>query len=67
MERIKHIPTRRNNSSSSKLVTWGEYKKYRSRFSAPEEYITWYNNRIHGALDLEVGETPQEAFMRKPR
>lgn len=22
----------------------------------------WYNKRIHGALDLDIGETPEEAF-----
>jgi hypothetical protein len=29
--------------------------------------MKWYNNRIHGALNLEIGETPQEAFIRKLR
>ena len=29
--------------------------------------MDWYNNRLHGALDLENAETPNEAFIRKIR
>ena len=27
--------------------------------------MRWYNNRIHGSLRLDWGETPDEAFIRK--
>ena len=27
--------------------------------------MTWYNNRLHGALNVDWGETPDEAFVRK--
>jgi len=27
----------------------------------------WDNNRVHGALDMECFETPNEAFIRKMR
>ena len=27
----------------------------------------WYNKRVHGALDLEYFETPNDAFIRKMR
>jgi transposase InsO family protein len=66
---IKHIPSRRNNpQTNGKLERWGrEFKKHRDKFETAEAFKTWYNNRIHGALDLEIGETPQEAFIRKLR
>ena len=64
---IKHIPSRRNNpQTNGKLERWvQEYKKHRDKFASPEEFIEWYNNRLHGALDLENAETPNEAFLRK--
>ena len=37
------------------------------QFSLCTNQIQWYNSRIHGALNLEIGETPQEAFIRKLR
>ncbi len=30
-----------------------------------DEFVRWYNRRIHGALWLEIGENPEEAFIRK--
>ncbi len=44
-----------------------EYIKHRHRFSTAEEFKDWYNDRIHGSLMLEWGETPNEAFIRKMR
>jgi transposase InsO family protein len=66
---IKHIPSRRNNpQTNGKFERWiQEYKKHRHRFNSAEEFMDWYNNRIHGALDLEIGETPNEAFVRRLR
>ncbi|MFQ5621628.1 MAG: hypothetical protein ACE5FT_07375 [Candidatus Nanoarchaeia archaeon] len=66
---IKHIPSRRNNpQTNGKLERWvQEYKKHRDRFDSPQEFAKWYNNRLHGALWLEMGETPNEAFQRKLR
>ncbi len=66
---IKHIPSRRNNpQTNGKLERWfREYKRHRKRFETAEEFVKWYNRRIHGALDLEIGETPEEAFTRKLR
>ena len=29
------------------------------------EFIDWYNDLIHGALWIEIGETPKKAFERK--
>ena len=28
-------------------------------------FVEWYNNRIHGVLDLECGENPNDACIRK--
>lgn len=66
---IKHIPSRRRNpQTNGKIERWfQEYKKHRHRFTSAQEFASWYNRRIHGALLLEYGETPSEAFMRKQR
>ncbi len=66
---IKHIPSRRNNpQTNGKFERWiQEFKKHRHRFDSSKEFMDWYNDRIHGALDLEAGETPNEAFIRKMR
>lgn len=65
----KHIPSRRKNpQTNGKLERlWQEYNKHRWRFKTLKEWIDWYNNRLHGALNLEWGETPHEAFIRKRR
>lgn len=64
---IKHIPSRRNNpQTNGKIERWfQEYRRHRWRFESEYAFAEWYNNRIHGALDLECGETPNEAFVRK--
>jgi len=66
---IKHIPSRRNNpQTNGKIERWiQEYKRHRHRFTDAKEFMDWYNNRLHGALDLENAETPNEAFIRKLR
>lgn len=46
---------------------WYEYDRHRWRFSSLQEWINWYNHRLHGALKLEWAETPIEAFQRKLR
>ena len=66
---IQHIPSRRNNpQTNGKMERWfREYGKHRSRFESAQELMDWYNNRLHGALRLEWGERPCEAFVRKLR
>jgi putative transposase len=68
-KRINHVPSKRNNpQTNGKIERCGrEYKKHRDKFESAETFAAWYNNRIHGALNLEIGETPQEAFLRKLR
>ena len=61
---IKTITT--NTFISNNLTRWiREYKKRRNRVESAEQYKTWYNRRVHGALNLKIGETPQEAFIRR--
>ena len=64
---IKFIPSRkRNPQTNGKLERlWYEYDKHRFSFESIHDFISWYNNRIHGALWLEIGERPKEAFWRK--
>ena len=65
----KHIPSRVNNpQTNGKLERfWYEYDKHRWRFKSLNSFLDWYNNRLHGALKLVWGETPNEAFIRKRR
>ena len=66
---IRHIPSRRNNpQTNGKFERWiQEFKRHRHRFESSKDFMEWYNSRIHGALDLEIGETPDEAFIRRMR
>ena len=66
---IKHIPSRRKNPQTNGKIErwWQEYRKHRHRFLSADEFMNWYNNRIHGALELNHLETPSEAFIRKLR
>ena len=66
-EGIQHIPSRVNNpQTNGKLERhWLEYDRHRWRFKTLQQYMKWYNNRLHGALTLEWAETPHQAFIRK--
>jgi putative transposase len=61
---IKHIPSRVNNpQTNGKMERWfQEYKKHRNKFKSSEAFRKWFNNRIHGGLRYNRGETPQKAF-----
>jgi len=64
---INYIPSRRNNpQTNGKLERlWYEYDKHRWRFNSLQDFLNWYNNRIHGSLDCRNGEDPGQAFVRK--
>jgi len=66
-EGIIHIPSGRSNpQTNGKLERfWFEYDKHRWRFENIDEFLGWYNDRLHGGLWLEIGETPNEAVLRK--
>lgn len=63
----RHIPSRRSNpQTNGKLERfWYEYDKHRWRFDTMAHFLQWYNDRLHGSLWLEIGETPAEAVYRK--
>ena len=64
-----HIPLKRNNTQTNgKIERWfQEYRRHRWRFDSAYAFAEWYNNRVHGALDLEYFETPNDAFIGKMR
>jgi putative transposase len=64
---IRHIPSRRNNPQTNGKVErfWLEYDRHRWTFGSLDEFISWYNRRLHGALWLEIGECPDDAVWRK--
>ncbi len=65
----QHIPSRiKNPQTNGKLERfWQEYDKHRWKFKTLNEFLNWYNDRLHGALILEWAETPNQAFIRKRR
>jgi len=64
---ITYMPSRRNNpQTNGKLERfWLEYDRHRFRFDTVDEFVDWYNHRLHGALWMDVGENPNEAVIRK--
>ncbi len=63
-KKINHITS--SDVQTGKLKRWIRvYKRYRKKFSTTEQFVSWYNKRPHGALDLEKGVTPEEAFISK--
>jgi len=63
LQGMQHIPSRvKNPQTNGKLERWHqEYEKHRPRFTNLNDFIMWYNDRIHG----ELRTTPNKAFQRK--
>jgi putative transposase len=61
--RIKHP------QSNGKIEKWFDiYVRHRNAFKTKEEFLYWYNEvRPHRALNFDILETPQQAFLRKMR
>lgn len=59
---IKHIPSKRNHpQTNGKNERWFRtYEENRAKFKSFEEFIKWYNNRIHLGLSRIEGITPKE-------
>ncbi len=63
LQGIKHIPSRvKNPQTNGKLERWHqEYERHRASFKTLNEFILWYNDRIHG----ELRTRPNRAFVNK--
>ena len=68
-ENIQHIPSRRNHpQTNGKKERWFRtYNENRLKFKSFNDFITWYNNRIHLGLSRTEGITPNEAVLHKLR
>jgi len=66
-EGIKHIPSRRNHpQTNGKEERWFRtYEENRNKFKSFQEFMQWYNERIHLGLSRTEGITPAEAVLRK--
>jgi putative transposase len=66
---INHIPSRRNHpQTNGKKERWFRtYEENRGKFKSFNEFIKWYNNRIHLGLSRKTGITPNEAVIHKLR
>lgn len=64
---IRHVVSRVNNpQTNGKLERlWREYDRHRWRYATLAEWVAWYNGEIHGALRVDLHETPDRAWQRK--
>lgn len=52
--------------TNGKVEKWFDfYEHHRGRYGSIDELIDWYNNRMHGSLNMHYAETPNRAFIRK--
>lgn len=63
-KKINHIPSRKNHpQTNGKNERWFRtYEEHRKRFKTFEEFVDWYNNKIHLGLSRTEGITPNEAI-----
>ena len=66
---IHHIRSRRNHpQTNGKEERWFRtYEEKRHLFRSFEEFVAWYNTRIHLGLSRTEGITPQEAALTRLR
>jgi len=66
-EGIKHIPSRiKHPQTNGKQERWFRtYEENRYKFKSFNEFIKWYNDKIHLGLDRKEGVTPNEAVINK--
>jgi len=55
--------------TNGKLEKWHDlYIRHRGRCDSLEAMVVWYNEeKPHGSLNLDIAETPSQAFVRKMR
>ena len=63
-QEINHLPSRRNHpQTNGKNERWFRtYEEHRGRFNTFEEFVYWYNNKIHLGLSRKAGITTNEAI-----
>jgi putative transposase len=63
-QKITYMPSRRNHpQTNGKNERWFRtYEEHRARFKTFEEFVNWYNNKIHLGLSRTEGITPNEAI-----
>lgn len=64
---INHIPSRRNHpQTNGKKERWFRtYEEKRGEFKSFEEFVKWYNGRLHLGLSRKEAITPNDAIMFK--
>ena len=52
--------------TNGKVEKWFDfYEHHRGRYASLADLIDWYNDRMHGSLNMHYAETPNQAFIRK--
>jgi len=52
--------------TNGKVEKWFDfYEHHRARYASVRELVDWYNDRMHGSLNMKICETPNQAFIRK--
>ena len=64
---IKHIPSRKKHpQTNGKQERWFRtYEENRHKFKSFNEFIVWYNDKIHLGLNRKEGITPNETVIHK--
>ncbi|MDR2720283.1 MAG: DDE-type integrase/transposase/recombinase [Nitrososphaerota archaeon] len=64
---IKHVLCRVGHPQPhGKLEKFHDlYINHRGRFGCLDEFVVWYNDRPHGALNLDIAESPNMAFVSR--
>jgi len=66
-QRIHHIPSRRNHpQTNGKNERWFRtYKENRGKFKSFDEFVRWYNNRIHLGLNRKKAMIPNKVVINR--
>lgn len=68
-KKIQHIPSRRNHpQTNGKNERWFRtYEENRMKFDSFQDFLEWYNDRIHLGLSRKEGITPNEIVFNRLR
>ena len=52
--------------TNGKVEKWFDvYERHRDRYGSVGELLDWFNDRLHGSLNLRFAESPSQVFIRK--